>query len=74
MDIQNFTVTPIAAANVNVPRWKVTFIAVDSDTQDVILDMSAGINFPDVLQSLTANQRAKFIEEAIMMLIRARLG
>lgn len=63
-DLQQFSITPTGATNVNVPGADIACQIVDSTTQSVILADFTGANtlhFPSVLATLTGAQRAELI-------------
>lgn len=76
MDVINYSVTRLANASVNIPRWSVQGQIVDSKTQKtVIADITAAnIIFPNVLGNLTQAQQDDWVNMVVMDLIKKRLG
>ena len=76
-DIQNFSVTALSNANVNVPRWSIECRVVESRAGGAVLaDFTGGnaITFPNVLGQLTAADRQEILEIIIHRLIMKRGG
>jgi hypothetical protein len=75
-DFQNLTITEQAPVQVTVPRLTISCQVVHSVTGVVQNDFT-GVNtfeFPLVLASLTAAQRARFWHQTIKHLILMRAG
>ena len=71
-DLQNFTVTAIGSASVNVPRFTISGQITDSRTGAVLRDFTGAnaITFPNVLGTLTAAQRLKVLDLLAEALLR----
>ncbi len=75
-DLQNFSITPMAAANINVPRATIEAQITDSQTGVVLADFT-GVNaltFPGVLTTLTAAQRRDLIDLIATRIIFMKAG
>lgn len=77
-DLQNFSITPLSNASVNVPRFRIECVITDSQTGAVILDLTgaSAIVFPTDLGSIfpTAAERREFIDHLAHYLIRKKAG
>ena len=75
-DLQQFTITSLSSANVNVPRARIEARVVDSQTGALIADLTGAnaITFPGVLTQLTVDQRRELIELVATWLIQVRAG
>lgn len=74
-DIQNFSITPLAAASVTVPRARVECQIV-GDNGQVLADYTGAnaIVFPAVLGQLSAKAQRKVLRLLIHSLLRMRAG
>ena len=75
-DLQNFSITPMAAANINVPRATISAQVTDSSTGAGLADFT-GVNaltFPGVLTTLTAGQRGELIDLLATKIIFMKAG
>lgn len=75
-DLQNFTITPLGNANVNVPRATISCTVTDSMTGAVIADFTGAnvINWPGVISTLTAAQRRELIDLIANYLVLVKAG
>ena len=76
-DLIQYSVTRLANANLNVPRWRVEGKIVDSQTQQTVLNDFTGANavtFPNVLGNLTSAQQNRWVEDVVQDLIYRRFG
>lgn len=76
-DLLDFAITPLAAANVNVPRATIEARIVDSSDQSIVLADLTGANaltFPGVITTLTPEQRQALIRLVAIWLIRVKAG
>lgn len=75
-DLQNFTVTAQAAANINVPRFTISCTVTDSQTGAVLADFTGAnaITFPGVLTTLTAQQRRDLLDLIVTKIIFQKAG
>lgn len=77
-DLQNFSITPLSNANVNVPRFRIEATITDSQTGAVFNDFTGpnAITFPADLASIlpTAAERREFIDQLAHYLIRKKAG
>lgn len=75
-DLQNFSITPMAAANINVPRATIEGQVTDSTTREVLSDFTGGnaLTFPGVLTTLTAAQRRELIDLIATTIIFMKAG
>ncbi len=76
-DLLNFSITPLAAVNVNVPRASIAATVVDSGNQNIVLADFTGanaLNFPGVISTLTAAQRQELIQMIANWLIFTKAG
>jgi hypothetical protein len=73
-DLVNFTITPLASANVNVPRATVSGQAVDSTTGALLQDFTGAnaVQFPLVLASLTGAERLELLNMIVVWLLNKR--
>ena len=70
-NIMNLSVTPRAAAQVNVPRFEIEFQVVDND--GTVLQDFTGQNslmFPAILTSLSAVERRRVVQAMLHMIIQ----
>jgi hypothetical protein len=63
-DLKNFVITPLAAANINMPRATISCQVVHSVTGAVLADFTGAnvLTFPADLQVLTAAQRLELVQ------------
>mgnify|MGYP001575059924 FL=1 len=75
-DLQNFSITPMAAANINVPRATISAQITDSQTGEVLADFTGGnaLTFPGVLTTLTAAQRQELINLIATTIVFMKAG
>jgi len=76
-DLLNFSITRLANASINIPRWSVEGKIVDSKNQAQVLQDFTGANaviFPNVLSNLTAAQQDVWVEKVVTELILKRFG
>lgn len=75
-DLQNFSITPQASANINVPRATIAAQVTDSGTGEVLSDFTGGnaLQFPSILTTLTATQRRDLIDLIATTLIMMKAG
>lgn len=76
VNIQNFTITPQSASNINVPRATITAQVFDATTNALLADFTGGnsLQFPSVLSTLTADQRAQLINDIAQEIVLMRAG
>ena len=75
-DLQNFRITPLAAASVNVPRATIEGQICDSTTGAVLADLTGAnaISFPACLKDLTADQRHELVQLIASWLLMVKAG
>lgn len=77
-DFQNFSITGLASASVNVPRFRVELQICDSQTGAVLLDYTGAnaITFPNDLPTLfpTAAERLDFARDIAHLLVKKKAG
>lgn len=75
-DLIGYSVTRLANASVNIPRWSIQGQIVDSQTQtQVIADITAAnIIFPNVLGNLSQPQQDEWVNGVVQQLIFKRFG
>lgn len=75
-DLQNFSVTPLASASVNVPRARIECQVCDSRTGAVLRDFTGAnaVTFPNILSSLTGAERLELLDLIATWLILKRFG
>lgn len=77
-DLQNFQITPLANASVNVPRFRIECVITDSQTGAVLQDLTGAnaIIFPNDLGTLftTTEERREFVRDLARILIRQKTG
>jgi hypothetical protein len=63
-DIRNFTITPLASASITVPRAEVSCTVHDSNSGVELGDFTGAnaVTFPNVLSTLTNDERLEFVE------------
>ena len=75
-DLQSFSITPLANASVNVPRFRIECQITDSQTGAVLQDLTGAnaINFPTDLPTLfpTTAERREFIDQLAHYLVRKK--
>ena len=74
-DIMQLVVTPLASANVNVPRATISCKVVSSRLQSIVLADFTGANtlaFPAILTSLTAADQRELVEYILPWLLQKR--
>jgi len=75
-NIDQFSITPLASASVNVPRAQVEGRLLDDATGAVIADFTGAnaVIFPNVLSNLTAAERLEVLNLVINYIILKRFG
>ncbi len=75
-DLQNFAITPLGAANVNVPRATIEALVTDSQSGAVLADFTGAnaLNWPGVVSTLTGAQRLVLAEMVANWLIFVKAG
>lgn len=75
-DLQNFSVTPGTAANVNIQRFTIECQITDSNTGAVLHDFTGAnaIQWPSVMGTLTAAQRRSILQDIVNRIIYMRAG
>ena len=75
-DLQQFSITRLANATLNVPRWSVAGLITDSKSGAVLADFTGGnaVIFPTILGTLSAAQQDAFVAEVINDLLHKRFG
>jgi type IV secretory pathway TrbD component len=76
-DLIDFSITPLASANVNVPRATIEARVVDSSDQNIVIADLTGANaliFPAVITTLTPEQRRQLIQLVAHWLVRVKAG
>lgn len=77
-DLQNFSITPLANASVNVPRFRIECTITDSQTGEVLQDFTGAnaIVFPTDLGSIfpTPAEKREFIDQLAHYLVRKKAG
>lgn len=77
MDLQNFSVTRSGTVNLNnVPQWIIEGQITDSQTGAVLFDFTGAnsVKFPQVLGQLSNAKQNKFVEFAVLTLLKMRFG
>ena len=75
-DLQNFAITILGAANVNIPRAQISARLVDSQTGVLLSDFTGAnaLNWPGVLTTLTVAQRRYLIDQLANTILLMRAG
>ncbi len=77
-DLQNFSVTPLSATSVSMPRFRIECIVTDSQTGVVLQDLTGAnaIIFPHDMPSLftTTEERREFVRDLARILIKQKTG
>lgn len=77
-DLQNFSITPLANASVNMPRFRIECQVTDSQTGVMLVDLTGvnAITFPSDLPTIfpTAAERREFVQDLAHILIRKKAG
>jgi len=77
-DLQNFLITALTNATVNVPRFRIECQITDSQTGVVLQDLTGAnaIVFPTDLGTLfpTAEEKRQFIDQLAHYLVRRKAG
>jgi len=77
-DLQNFSITALTNATVNVPRFRIECQITDSQTGAVLQDLTGAnaIIFPTDLGTLfpTAAEKREFIDQLAHYLVRRKAG
>lgn len=76
-DLQQFAITPLGAANVNVPRAAISALVVDSGPGGAVLSDFTGPNaltWPGVISTLTAADRLELANMVATWLILKKAG
>lgn len=75
-DIQNFLITPLTNANINVPRARIEATVNDSNTGTILADFT-GVNaliWPGVVSTLSAEERRELVDIIAIWLIHKKAG
>lgn len=73
-DFQQFTVTALGSANVNVPRAQITALVVEGGVTLADFTGANAIIFPAVIGQLTAAERLELAQMIAHWLVRKRAG
>jgi imidazoleglycerol phosphate synthase glutamine amidotransferase subunit HisH len=75
-DLQQFTITALASASVNVPRAQIEALVVDSQTQATIADFTGAnaLIFPGVITTLSAADRLELAQLIARWLLLKKAG
>lgn len=77
-DLQEFSITLLTNATVNVPRFRIECVITDSQTGAVLQDLTGAnaIVFPTDLGTIfpTAAEKREFIDQLAHYLIRKKAG
>ena len=75
-DYQNYKLTALASANVNVPRVQIEAVVTDSSTGATIADFTGAgaLVFPAVIATLTAQQKLDLAELIARYLLNVKAG
>lgn len=75
-DFKGTTVTGLAAANINVPRFAVELQVVDSTTGALLSDFTGAnrLVWPDIITTLTPAQRRQLLETVMISIISMKAG
>ncbi len=75
-DLSNFVITPLAAANVNVPRATISCVVKNSQTGAIIADFTGAneISFPGVITTLTGPERLELAKMVATWLVFKKAG
>lgn len=76
-DLLQFKITALGQANVNVHRATIEALIVDSNNQQSVLADFTGpnaLNFPGVISTLTAADRAEFAQMVATWLLLRKAG
>jgi hypothetical protein len=77
MDLLNYTVTAGSRGNVQLPRYTISCLCVDSSNQSIVLADLTGANaiqFPAVIDTLTATQQRQILDFVIDYIIQIKAG
>lgn len=75
-NFEQFSITPRAAANVNVPRADIACIVRDQQTNQILADFTGAnvLTFPGVILTLSNDQRRELAEMIAQWLVRTKAG
>ncbi len=77
-DLQNFSITNLSATNVNMPRFRIECQVCDSQTGEVLVDLTgaSAIVFPHDMPALftTTEERREFVRDLAHVLVRKKAG
>ena len=75
-DLQQYSITPLASASVNVPRAQIEALVTDSRTGATIADFTGAnaLIFPAVIATLTVEQRRELAQLIARWLLEKKAG
>lgn len=75
-DLQNFSITHLGAANINVPRFTVSAKITDSTTGAVLFDFTGAnaITFPNSLSAATQADRVELAQMIANWMLYKKAG
>jgi hypothetical protein len=75
-DLQNFSITPRNAVNINVPRAEIQAQVTDSTTGAILADYTGNnsLMFPGVIATFTGAQQRELAEMLAMKIIFMKAG
>jgi hypothetical protein len=77
MDLIPYDVTPGSRGNVQLPRFTISGKGVDSNNQSIVIYDFTGVNaiqFPAVIDTLTADQQRVILDLVIRYIINIKAG
>lgn len=73
-DLTDFSIVRSGNTQLTVPTWTIKGKIVNDRSGTVLADFSSGVNFPQVLGQLTANQQDFVVEMIVRKILEFRFG